>query len=409
MSLLEVFRIALTALGTNRLRVLLTTLGIMIGVASVVSLMSLGGSLQSYIQSQFEDLGADVLSISAARFRNTSTGTQPLTTLDAEGLTDPTVAPHVAAVSWSYSVQATVRSGENSSTLSVQGVTANYADVNDWHSASGGTFITQNDVDSSARVALIDSTTAEDYFGTVNPVGQSLLVGGQVFTIIGVMEERSTGGVSSQTVLVPVTTAQTRLANARVAGKGYHVSQIQAKASSTDSKTIALADDEVEAYLLKAHGITNSASADFNISSSATVLDSLSSTLSMVTIFLSAVAGISLLVGGIGVMNIMLVSVTERTREIGLRKAVGAQSRTILVQFLVEAILLSLLGGAIGITLGGTILLIGGQLAPDLSIALTPQSAVLATGISSLIGILSGVYPAQRAANMHPIQALRFE
>jgi putative ABC transport system permease protein len=143
--------------------------------------------------------------------------------------------------------------------------------------------------------------------------------------------------------------------------------------------------------------------------SSATILDSLSSTLSLVTLFLSAVAGISLLVGGIGVMNIMLVSVTERTREIGLRKAVGAQFSTILSQFLLEAVLLSLLGGAIGITLGGILLLVGGQLAPQLSIALSPQSALIATGISSLIGILSGVYPASRAANMHPIQALRFE
>ena len=409
MNIFETLRVALTALGTNRLRVLLTTLGIVIGVASVVSLMSLGDSLQSYIKGQFEGLGADVLQVSTARFRNTSSGTQPLTTQDAEDLADPTIAPDIKQVSWSYNVQTTVRSGENSSTLSVQGVTANYADVNDWHPTAGGTFITQNDVDSSARVALIDATTATEYFGTSDPVGQNLLIGGQVFTIIGVMETRSTGGTSSQTALVPVTTAQTRLANAHIAGKGYRVSQIQAKVTSSDSDVIALATAEVKAYLMKAHGITGTASADFNVSSSATVLDSLSSTLSLVTLFLSAVAGISLLVGGIGVMNIMLVSVTERTREIGLRKAVGAQFSSILMQFLFEAILLSLLGGVIGITLGGILLLIGGQLAPQLSIALTIKSAVIATGISSLIGILSGVYPASRAANMAPIQALRFE
>ena len=156
MNIIETLRVALTALTTNRLRALLTTLGIMIGVASVVSLMSLGGSLQNYIQSQFEDLGADVLQISSSRFRNTSSGTQPLTTQDANGLTDPAVVPHVEAVSWTYSVQTSVRYGENSSNLSVQGVTANYAEVNDWHPTSGGAFITQNDIDASARVALIE-------------------------------------------------------------------------------------------------------------------------------------------------------------------------------------------------------------------------------------------------------------
>ncbi|MBA3875100.1 MAG: ABC transporter permease [Anaerolineae bacterium] len=409
MNIIEILRVALTALGTNRLRALLTTLGIVIGVASVVSLMSLGDSLQNYIKGQFQGLGADVLQVSAARFRNTSTGTQPLTTDDAEGLANPTVAPDVKEVAWTYSVQANVVSGANSDSISVQGVTANYADVNNWHPTAGGSFITQDDIDASARVALIDGTTATDYFGEDNPVGQTLLIGGQVFTIIGVMEVRSTGNVSAQTALIPVTTAQTRLANARIAGKGYRVSSIQAKAASTDPAVITLASNEVKAYLMKAHNVRNAAAADFNVSSAATILDSLSSTLSLVTLFLSAVAGISLLVGGIGVMNIMLVSVTERTREIGLRKAVGAQNGTILLQFLLEAILLSLLGGAIGITLGGVLLLAGGRLAPQLSIALSPQSAVIATVISSIIGILSGVYPASRAANMRPIQALRFE
>ncbi|HVU12044.1 MAG TPA: ABC transporter permease [Phototrophicaceae bacterium] len=406
MDIVETLRVALVALSTNRLRAMLTTLGIMIGVASVVALMSLGGSLQAYIQDQFLSLGADTLQISSSRNRFTATGTQPLTTTDADGIM--AAAPDVKEVGYTYSLQAPIVYNQKSDNLSIQGVTPNYTDINNWEPMPGGRFITQADMDNAARVALIDPQTATDLFGTANPVGQTVLIKDQVFTIIGEMTTKSTG-FSNQTVLIPATTAQTRLANARVAGKGYRVSQIQAKAAAADSPTITAATNEITAYLLRQHGIRTATAADFTVFSQATILDSLSSTLGLLTIFLSAIAGISLLVGGIGVMNIMLVSVTERTREIGLRKAVGAQASTILTQFLLESILLSLLGGAIGIALGGLVLVIGGRLAPQLPIALTPISTVLATGISTLIGVLSGLYPARRAAMMAPIQALRFE
>ncbi len=408
MNLLETFRIALTALGTNRLRAILTTLGIVIGVASVVSLMSLGGSLQNYVTDQFSGLGANVLQISAARNRNTSTGTQPLTTADAEGLLSSSAGQYLGAVAYTYNVQGTVSAGANSSSPSIAGVTVNYSDVNDWHVESGS-FITQKNIEDSARVAVLDQDTASDLFDTANPVGQTILISGQVFTVIGVMETRSTTGFSNQTLLIPVTTAQTRLANARVAGDGYRVSSIQAEVNSTETAVITKATAAIKAYLMQAHGITDSTAADFNVFSSATIQDTLTSTLNTLTLFLSAIAGISLLVGGIGVMNIMLVSVTERTREIGLRKAVGAQASTILSQFLIESVLLSLMGGGVGILVGEVVLLIAGQLATQLTIALTPNSVILATGISSLIGIVSGMYPARRAAIMRPIQALRFE
>ncbi len=408
MNLLETFRIAITSLGTNRLRVMLTTLGIMIGVASVVSLMSLGGSLQNYVTDQFAGLGVDVLQISAARNRNTATGTQPLTTADADGLLSSSAGGYLSAVAYSYNVQGTVSAGANSSSPSIQGVTANYSEINDWNIATG-IFISQKNIDESARVVVLDPTTAKALFSTDDPLGQTVLVSDQVFTVIGVMETRSTTGRSNQTVLIPVTTAQTRLANAHVAGKGYRVSSIQAKIKSTDATEITAATKAIKAYLMQAHGITDSTAADFNVFSTATIQDTLTSTLNTLTIFLSAIAGISLLVGGIGVMNIMLVSVTERTREIGLRKAVGAQASTILSQFLIESILLALLGGGIGILLGEVVLLIAGRLATQLTIALTLNSVILATGISSLIGIVSGMYPAYRAAAMRPIDALRFE
>ena len=407
MSLLETFRIAVTALATNRLRALLTTLGIVIGVTAVVSLMSLGTSLQNYITNQFQSLGADIVQVSAARNRNTASGTQPLTTSDAEGLLQSAAASNIKAVAWTYGTRATVSAGDTSASLTITGVTANYADVNNWHAGSGR-FISQENIDESARVALLDQTTATDLFGTESAVGQTVLLQGQVFTVIGVMEERSTG-ISQQMVIVPVTTAQTRLTNVRVAGMGYRVSSIQVKSLKTDTASVEALTTEIKNYLLKAHGITNASAADFNVFSSSSILDSLTSTLNTLTIFLSAIAGISLLVGGIGVMNIMLVSVTERTREIGLRKAVGAQPSSLLLQFLLESVLLSLFGGGIGILLAIGLLTIAGLLITQLTIVVTPISAILATAISTLIGVLSGVYPASRASAMHPIQALRFE
>ncbi len=265
MNLLETFRIALTALGTNRLRMLLTTLGIMIGVASVVSLMSLGGSLQTYVTDQFAGLGVDVLQISAARGRNTASGRQPLTTDDADGLLASSAGQYLSGVAYTYSVRGTIAAGANSSSASIEGVTVNYSEINDWNVASGS-FITQQNVDDSARVAVLDPDTASDLFDTANPVGQTILVSGQVFTVSGVMEERSTTGMSNQTLLIPVTTAQTRLANVRVAGKGYRVSSIYAKVNSTDSDVITTTTDAIEAYLLQAHGISNSTAADFKSS-----------------------------------------------------------------------------------------------------------------------------------------------
>ena len=251
----------------------------------------------------------------------------------------------------------------------------------------------------------------EDLFGDVNynPIGLPVQINGRIFTVVGVMENRS--GASpvdlNAAAFVPITTAQTRLDDARVHGGALKVTQIQVLATSTeanDSTRQAIKD-----YLTGTHGIVYAGDEDFSISNQADLLSSITSITGLLTVFLGGVAGISLLVGGIGIMNIMLVSVTERTREIGLRKAVGARGSDILGQFLIESIILSLLGGILGVTLGWMITAVGGALIPDLHLGLTLDSVLLATGVSSFVGIFFGLYPASRAARMRPIDALRFE
>jgi len=409
MSIWEMLRVAITALNTNRLRALLTTLGIIIGVAAVVSLMSLGGSVQTYINGQFETLGLDLLTATSSRprGRSGSVAVQPLTTNDVEALTALSNVAQVVAV---YQVRSTAAVGADSVNVNVQGVTANYGAVNKWNPLPTGSFITPEDIESSARVAVLGTTTVQDIFGdsSANPVGTNLLINGQVFTIIGVMEQRTAiRNDPNATILVPITTAQTRLDNAHISGKGYRVSQIQVQVASTNQMDAT--SQQIQNYFLKAHGIANAVAADFTISNPADVLASRSQVISLLTVLLSAIAGISLLVGGIGVMNIMLVSVSERTYEIGLRKALGAQSSDILGQFLLESILIALVGGFVGVIFSWVILQLAGGLLPGVEVTVTPESVLLATGVSSLIGILSGLYPARRAAIMHPIQALRSE
>jgi putative ABC transport system permease protein len=409
LNLIESVRIALNSLLINRMRAALTTLGMVIGVGAVVGLVSLGDGVQRYVTDQFSGLGSNTLTVSSRiPTGGSARDVSPLTDEEAAQLNSASIAPSVAQVSTQYSVSGTVRYGRESIQTSITGVGVNYLSVNN-RTMRAGMFFTADDLSSNARIAVLGEDTVEDLFGSkaFNPVGLQVQVSSRVFTVVGVLEPSGNSFSGETEFLVPITTAQTRLANARVQGGAYEVSTIQAIATSQDAVTVAMA--EIEQYLMTARAILNSDEADFSVTNQATLLESIDAIMGMLTVFLALVAGISLLVGGIGIMNIMLVSVTERTREIGLRKAVGARGADILSQFLIESIILSFIGGALGVFVGWLITVIGGVLATDLDLYLTGTSILLATIVCSAIGIFFGLYPASRAAALRPIEALRFE
>ncbi len=398
----ENIRMALTQLRGSKLRTALTMLGIIIGIAAVVVLMSLGQGVQDYITSQFEGLGANLIRVSAQAVNGV---TESLTLELVEPLSDPARAPDIAFAMPQTQNNYDVIAGGSDTSVSVYGATPDYLAVND-RGLSEGRFFTEQEMTDSARVAVLGVTTAEDLFGTdTNPVGEQIRIRSVYFEVVGVLDD--TGEDSDEAIIVPITTAQARLNAAHTLEGQPVVSTILVKAASNDQVDAAV--EQATRILREERGIGTGATDNFRMFTASTILDSITSVVGVLTAFLGLLAGISLLVGGIGVMNIMLVTVNERTREIGLRKAVGAQRLDIIFQFLIEAVVMTLLGGVIGILLASAGALLLTTLLQSFTVTVQPASVLLAITISLLVGLFFGVYPAGRAARLNPIDALRYE
>ncbi len=410
LNLSQNIRSALRALMANKLRSALTMLGIVIGVGAVVALLSIGTGAQASITNRIEGIGANLITVFAGtrnQFAPSGAGggaTAPLTYAEAQQLKGLT---GVAAVSPQVASRQPVKNGNKQENAQIVGVTPDYAIAHP-DQLDHGRFISTSDLSNKARVTVVGSQIVTDLFGGLDPVGKQIKINGILFQIVGVMKSQGSGGFGfsrDTTSYVPLTTAFTRLVSQRV-GNQQTVSTIEV--SAVDSASITPAITAITDKLAVLHKIKPGAANDFTVQSQADILSAATQVTGVLTVFLGAIAGISLVVGGIGVMNIMLVSVTERTREIGLRKAVGARRRDILYQFLTETITLSLLGGIIGILVGAGISeLVNASGA--ISTVVSLQSVVLAFGFSAAVGIFFGLYPANRAAGLKPIEALRYE
>ena len=411
MKLWDCVTTALRALVRNKLRSILTMLGIMIGVAAVVSVLSLGSAQTAIVEESFATLGSNLLYVTPRELGISGVGSQSTLTLeDAQAIAQN--APSVKAVApMAQTYGQVVAGGESLSNTIIAGVT-HTAGVVDNYAVAQGSFITDFDYGARSRVAVLGSEVAQTLFGEMDPVGQSLRIGGRQFQVSGVLESRGTGfGMEDMRVYIPLSTFYATLATSQVGSRGNSVSIISVQAKSSDE--LDSAEQEITDILRRAHGLRQGESDDFRVISVESVARQVTQVLGIIQLVLAGIAGISLLVGGIGIMNIMLVSVTERIREIGLRKAVGAKRRDILTQFLIEAATLGLCGGAVGVGLGWIIVKIMSIIAANAGFAfaasLPGYAIALAAGVSIFVGLVSGLYPAIRAARLDPIESLRHE
>jgi putative ABC transport system permease protein len=404
----DIIHETISSLTANKVRTALTMLGIVIGIGSVITMVSIGQGAQSSIQSSIQSIGSNLIMISPGAQRSFGYGpsggrgaAKTLTTADVTAISNE--VQNINAISPEISSRYQITAKGTNSNTTVTGVNPPYTTVHNI-TIGDGMFISDQDVANRSKVAVIGPTTRDDLFGIdAAAIGLSIRVNGMEFKIIGITKSKGSSGFSNQddAVYIPLSTFQLFLL-----GDSTYVTSLSISAS--DSTTMTQVQQDITSLLLSRHRISIPANADFNVLNQADIVSAASSVTGTFTILLAAVAGISLLVGGIGIMNMMLTTVTERTREIGLRKAIGAKRADISIQFLTEAVVLTLIGGATGVILGwfaAYIVTSIGILQTSISI----NSVLLAVGVSAAIGIIFGYYPARRASKLNPIEALRYE
>ena len=414
MRVIKYLQVALESIVAHKMRAILTMLGIIIGVAAVLTTMGIGRGASASITESIESQGTNLLSISpgASFSGGVSSGGGSAVTLtigDADELMDKTLHPAIEYVAPVYNSRSQLVYGDANSNNQINGVTDIYATVRNLSVASGR-FLTSEDVTAKSNVVVLGSELAGDLFEGENPVGLTVRIGGQPFQVIGVLEESGGFGPSSPDTqaFVPIGVAQGRLFSADRYRGEYIVSDISVQV--VNAEQVEAAKLQIEATLRLRHNLTADEDNDFYVFDQASLLETVATVTQTLTIFLGSIGAISLLVGGIGIMNIMLVSVTERTREIGLRKAVGAHDSDILLQFLVEALVLCFIGGLIGVGLSYGLGALLAQI-PSFTfrVVIAPDSLALALGFSLVAGLVFGIYPAMRATQLDPIEALRTE
>ncbi|MEI6420070.1 MAG: ABC transporter permease [bacterium] len=406
MSIIDILEETYGALSGNKVRTGLTMLGIIIGISSVIAMISIGQGAQNSIQASIQSIGSNLIMVMPGAQRGggyqVSAGRGSAKSLTLEDVTALEEIKDVKMVAPEVSGRYQITAKGTNTNTSVDGISSTYPDVKNVQIANG-TFITDQNIKNLAKVAVLGPTTRDDLFGVdADPIGQTIRIKGIGFTVIGVTAVKGGSGFGSQDdmVFIPISTAQKFLS-----GDDY-VSVINIQAVSADVMSQIQLD--VTDKLLNLHKIKDPAYPDFNIMNQSDIVSAASSVTSTFTILLAAVAGISLIVGGIGIMNMMLTTVTERTREIGLRKAIGAKAKDINLQFLIEAIAITFIGGLIGVILGWLVSY-GISYLGIIQTTVSIGSVLLAFGVSALIGIVFGYYPARRASRLNPIEALRYE